>query len=209
MAPPRVVIGLPAVLRNAVREVAGINRIKEDAMGGSLATRAVTLVLAMALTGSAGQASAQEAPASDAEGSRFGIGFQSAWPAYGISGLYDVNDRITAQAVVGAFGALSTLSGRGLYHFQREPSYTAYGYGTVGAWRHSFRLLHETQSETSLGLGGGAGIELNWRTILGNDSGESTYPPLFSSIDLGFVLANFARYNFSGIVIGAGMHYRF
>jgi hypothetical protein len=37
----------------------------------------------------------------------------------------------------------------------------------------------------------------------------SGFPPLFSSIDLGFVAASFDNYNFSGLVIGAGLHYRF
>jgi hypothetical protein len=136
---------------------------------------------------------------------RLGVGFQSSWPAYGLSGVYDVNERLTAQAVIGAFGSLTTLSGRGLYHFQRQEKYSLYGFGTVGIWRHSFRALGISESETSPGVGGGAGVELDWRRLL-DDSG---FPPLFSSIDLGFVAASFDNYNFSGMVIGAGLHYRF
>jgi hypothetical protein len=148
---------------------------------------------------------------SNGEVGRAGIGFQSSWPAYGISGTYDLNQRLTGQAVVGAFGTLSTFSARGLYHFQREEKYSLFGYGTAGVWRHSFRILGTSDSETSPGLGGGAGIELNWRGILdGNGSGNASgFPPLFSSIDLGFVAASFDNYNFSGMVIGAGLHYRF
>ncbi len=140
---------------------------------------------------------------------RFGIGFQSSWPAYGLSGVYDVNDRVTAQAVLGAFGALSTLSARGLYHFQREESHTLYGFGTAGIWRHSYTFTGGSESQTSPGFGGGAGVEFNWRNILNGSGNGSTFPPIFSSIDIGFVAASFDNYNFSGLVIGAGLHYRF
>jgi hypothetical protein len=156
---------------------------------------------AVAMLAMAGAAEAQEE-------SRFGIGFQRSWPAYGISGLYDVNDRITAQAVVGAFGTLSTLSGRVLYNFQKEEKHALYGYGTSGVWRHSFRSVGFSDSETSFGAGGGAGVELNWRNIV-DDSPDSTFPRLFSSLDIGFVTARFDWYDFSGITIGGGIHYRF
>jgi hypothetical protein len=98
---------------------------------------------------------------SNGEAGRAGIGFQSAWPAYGISGTYDLNQSLTGQAVVGAFGTVSTLSAWSLYHFQREEKYSLFGYGTAGVWWHSFRTLGTSDSETSPGLSGGAGIELN------------------------------------------------
>ncbi len=162
-------------------------------------------LVAAVLTSMAGELAAQ----SNGDVGRVGLGFQSSWPAYGVSGTYDLNQRLTGQAVVGAFGTLSTFSARGLYHFQREEKYSLFGYGTAGVWRHSFRALGTSQSETSPGLGGGAGIELNWRGILDGSGNGSGFPPLFSSIDLGFVAATFDNYNFSGMVIGAGLHYRF
>ncbi len=154
----------------------------------------------------AGALSAQDAPP---ENGRFGVGFQSSWPAYGLSGMYDLNDRLTAQAVLGAFGTLTTVSGRGLYHFQREEKYSLYGFGTVGVWRHSYRVIGVSESETSPGVGGGAGLELDWRRLLDGSGNGSGFPPIFSSIDLGFVAASFDNYNFSGLVIGAGLHYKF
>lgn len=155
----------------------------------------------LALLVGAVEARAQDDP-------RFGIGFQSSWPAYGISGLYDVNEKFTAQVVVGAFGTLTTLSGRGMYHFQRQPKHSLYGFGTLGLWRHSYRAFGFSESENSPGVGGGAGIELDWRRIV-DDAEDSTFPRLYSSIDLGFVVASFDHYDFSGFVIGAGLHYRF
>ncbi len=162
-------------------------------------------LVAAVLTTLAGDLAGQ----SNGEVGRVGLGFQSSWPAYGVSGTYDLNQRLTGQAVVGAFGTLSTFSARGLYHFQREEKYSLFGYGTAGVWRHSFRVLETSENETSPGVGGGAGIELNWRGILDGSGNGSGFPPLFSSIDLGFVAASFDNYNFSGMVIGAGMHYRF
>jgi hypothetical protein len=163
----------------------------------------------MGVSGPAALAQAPTGGQADAPDSKFGIGFQSSWPAYGLSGIYDVNETLTAQAVLGAFGNMSTLSGRGLYHFQRAEKHSLYGFGTLGLWRHSYNFLGVSESESSVGLGGGGGIELDWRRIIDADEPEPTFPRLYSSIDLGFVLASFDHYDFSGLVIGAGMHYRF
>jgi hypothetical protein len=157
------------------------------------------LVVALAM---AGEAQGQEE-------SRFGVGFQSAWPAYGLSGLYDVNDRVTAQAIIGAFGTVSTLSGRLIYDFQQQPKHALYGFGTTGVWRHSYSVLGVSDSESSFSAGGGAGIELDWRAIVDGDAAEPTFPRLFSSFDISFVATSFEFYDFSGLVIGAGLHYRF
>jgi hypothetical protein len=159
-------------------------------------------------------ASAQEnEPPSEAQSlersdSPYGIGFQSSWPAWGVSGIYDVNDRFTAQAVLGAFGTLTTLTGRGLYHFQRDPAYSLFGFGTLGIWRHSFRVARVNETETSVGIGGGAGVELNWQRILSRDDG-STFPPFYSNIDIGLTFATFDAYAWSALTIGVGFHYRF
>jgi hypothetical protein len=145
-------------------------------------------------------------PSSAQEGdsqTRFGIGFQSSWPAYGISGLYDLNEQITLQGIIGAFGTVTNLGVRGLYRFQTEDKYDLYGFGTAGLWSYDYSI----DTENVIGFGGGAGIELDWRRILTPD--DNSFPPLFSSIDIGFVVADFEYYDFSGLVIGGGIHYRF
>jgi hypothetical protein len=158
---------------------------------------------------------AQESPSSGAatpaaaEGSRFGVGFQSSWPAYGLSGLFDVSDRITAQAVLGAFGAVTTLSGRGLYHFNRQTKYSLFGFGSVGVWRYGYDVLGVSDSETTVGVGGGAGVELDWQGILNDDDDGDSFPPLFSTIDLGLTMASFDAYNWNAFSFGVGLHYRF
>jgi hypothetical protein len=171
------------------------------------------LVIAAPRTGLAQEttegASSPEAPPPAAaqasqqpENLRFGIGFQSSLPAWGLSAMYDINDQVTAQAIVGAFGTLTTFGGRGLYRFSKEEAYNLYGYGTVGMWSYPGIIR-----ENVVGFGGGAGIELDWRRILGSDTGS--FPPIFSSIDIGMVLASFEYYNFSGFTMGGGIHYRF
>lgn len=133
---------------------------------------------------------------------RFGVGFQSSWPAWGLSGTIDVTEQVTAQAIVGAFGTLTTVGARGIYRFTQEETYNMYGYGTVGMWRYPGIIR-----ENVVGFGGGAGIEFDWRRIFSNQNG--TFPPLFTTIDLGLVVANFEHYDFSGFTVGSGLHYRF
>jgi hypothetical protein len=187
----------------------------------TMSRSAVALVVAFALPTAPGVAAQQAASPAEAEAaspkrdSPFGIGFQSSWPAWGISGIYDVSPRITAQAVVGAMGTLSTIGGRGLYRLTREESHSFFGYGTAGMWRaktltpvvdgSGFRTVNRTESV--LGVGGGAGVELNWQRILSPE--DRSFPPLFGTIEIGLVLADFDHYNFSGFTLGSGLHYRF
>jgi hypothetical protein len=159
---------------------------------------AMSALLIVTVT-TAGRVEAQEAESD----SPFGIGFQSSWPSYGLSGLYDLNDRITIQGIVGALGTITSFGARGIYRFQNEDKYDLYGFGTAGLWSYDYVV----DTENVLGFGGGAGVELDWRRILSPE--DDSFPPLFSSIDIGFVLANFDHYDFSGVTIGGGLHYRF
>lgn len=136
-----------------------------------------------------------------AQSGRFGIGTGSSWPAYGVSGTYRVTDQITAEAILGLFGAIQSITGRGWYRFQQDPTYDLYAFGTAGIMRYDYII----DTESSLGLGGGVGIEFSWAKILDN----ADFPPIFSNIDIGLVLANFDRYNWSGFSFGGGIHYRF
>jgi hypothetical protein len=178
----------------------------------ALASAAV--VLALLTVPAAGSAQQTQTPSSSSPtttsdgGSRFGLGFQSSWPAYGLSGIYDVNDRITAQAVLGALGAVTTVSGRGLYHFSRQEKYSLFGFGTVGLWRYSYDILGHDESESTVGVGGGAGVELDWQGILDEDD-DGSFPPLYSTIDLGLTMASFDAYNWNAFGFGVGLHYRF
>jgi hypothetical protein len=163
-------------------------------------------LLAAAVQTSAVHAQDMPAPAGAQErSSPFGIGFQSSWPAYGLSGLYDVNDKITAQLVVGALGSWTTVTGRGLYHFSQQEKYNIYGFGSAGMYRYSFRALGASESESSLIVGGGAGMEFPLRKLFNDED----FPPLYWSFDLGFSAGSFEHYNWSGFIWGGGIHYRF
>lgn len=142
-------------------------------------------------------------PAAAPSGSRFGVGVQSSWPAYGVSALYDLNDRVTVQAVLGALGTVTTLSARGLYYLTGPESYRWFGYGTLGLWRHDSTF----ENETTLGFGGGGGMELDWRSLIGDDAED--FPPLFSTIEVGLSFADFEYYDWSALTWGVGFHYRF
>jgi hypothetical protein len=156
-------------------------------------------VAALAIGLAAGGASAQS-NAADTE-SKFGIGLQSAWPSYGISGLYDMSETVTLQAVIGALGTVTNFGGRAMYRFQTAPKYDLFAFGTVGLWR-----VAGSYDESVVGAGGGAGIELDWASIF--DDGE--FPPLYSTIDIGFVAASWDAYaGWSGFTMGGSLHYRF
>lgn len=157
---------------------------------------------------------AQETPAQNRTDTRWGVGFQSAYPAYGLSGMYDVTDQFTAQAVIGALGEVTTLSGRVLYHLRRLEKYGWYAFGTAGMWRYSYDSFNPftgariSDSETAVSFGGGAGAELNWANILSPD--DESFPPIFSTIDLGLIMVSgFDVYNMSAFTWGVGLHYRF
>ena len=136
--------------------------------------------------------------------SPFGVGFQASWPAYGLSGLYDVNEQITAQAVIGFLGTVTTFAGRGIYRFQRDDLYNLYGFGEAGVLRWAGAGF---ASETALGIGGGAGIEFDLAEAFSSET--DSFPPLFASLEIGLTLANFDNYNFSLLGLGGGIHYRF
>ena len=139
--------------------------------------------------------------------SPFSAGFQSSWPSYGLSVRYDLNERMQAQGVVGAFGAVTNFSGRLNYDVKDEEKYDVYGFGSVGLWRYSYRVLGVGASESSVGFGGGAGVEFDLEEVFSPDSDD--FPPLFWSVELGVNVASLDAYNFSTISMGAGLHYHF
>jgi hypothetical protein len=135
------------------------------------------------------------------EPTKFGVGFQGTWPAYGLSGMMDVTEDISAQAIIGFFGSLNTFAARGLYKFQKEDYWNLYGFGMVGVWSYSVGSL----SETVPGFGLGGGISYDWRAF------DENLPPIFWNLELGLGFVNFDEvdYSFSTVLFGAGLHYRF
>ncbi len=142
------------------------------------------------------------------QGGRFGIGFSSSWPAYGISGTLQFSETLTGEAVVGFFGALTNVGGRVWYRFNRNQNYDLYGYGGVSLYRYSVNLgiLGGRVSENVFGAGFGAGVEAGLPRLFKDED----FPPIFVNAELGLALASFQYYgSFSTLSLGLGAHYRF
>lgn len=136
------------------------------------------------------------------QGGRFGVGFASAWPAYGISGTLQVSEKLTAEAVVGLLGTVSNIGGRVWYRFKPDLSYDLYGYGGAGLYRYGYF----GGAESVLGLGAGVGIEAGLAKLFDDEE----FPPIFVNAELGLAHASFRYYGgFSSLAFGAGIHYRF
>ncbi|MEZ4702037.1 MAG: hypothetical protein R2834_17015 [Rhodothermales bacterium] len=142
------------------------------------------------------------------QGGRFGIGFASAWPAYGLSGTLQMSPTLTAEAVLGFFGPVTNVGGRIWYRFNRNENYDLYGYGGASIYRYSTNLgiLGGKVSESVIGAGVGAGIETGLPKLFKDEE----FPPIFVNAELGLALATFDYYGgFSTISLGLGIHYRF
>lgn len=168
------------------------------------APRIVAVAAMLLLAGTARLAAQQPAPSSSVpaapERPDLGIGFQSSWPAYGISGIYDLSDRTSAQGVIGFLGGWTTLSARGLYRFSERPYIDPYGYGMVGMWRYDSGFA----DASAVSFGAGGGIDFDLRRV-GPD-----LPPLFLNMEFGISVVDLdlAGYTGAWMAFGAGIHYR-
>jgi hypothetical protein len=141
---------------------------------------------------------------------RVGIGFQTSFPAWGLSGVLDITDKLSVQGIFGVIGDFKTFAGRGIFRFKTEPYWNPYGYGTIGAWRYTGWEIGDDWSldettEMATGFGGGLGLEYNWQAW------SSKLPPLWWNLELGFSTVEFEEvdFNFSALTVGAGVHFRF
>ena len=141
---------------------------------------------------------------------RFGIGFQGSFPAWGISGVADLNESVAIQGVFGMFGDLKTYAGRGILRFSKGTYWNTYGYGMGGVWTYTGYefdddwTLRET-TQTVPGFGAGVGLEYDWRAWSPN------MPPVRWNLEIGFARVEFDEvdYDFSSLMVGAGLHFRF
>jgi len=135
--------------------------------------------------------------------SKYSLGFQSSTETSGISGKMDYTDKIALQGSIGVFGNLTNYSGKGIYKFKSADYWDLYGFGQVGMWVWDGGTYYETQTQTSFGIGGGAGIEWDWRAL------SKDLPPISWNCEIGFSTASFDFYDYSPIDFGIGGHYRF
>jgi len=133
---------------------------------------------------------------------KYALGFHSGFATFGVAGRVGITDKISAEALLGFTGILSHYGVRGLYTLKQEKMWKAYGFAGAGLWMwdSGFSSL---DSETVLGVSGGAGIEYDWRSM------GKELPPITWHLELGLGIVNFDNYNFSSFGMGAGGMYHF
>jgi hypothetical protein len=162
---------------------------------------AVLLGSAVALVALAApiQAQVPESTVEAPERPRIGVGIQSSYPAWGLSGIYDLSDNVSAQAIAGMAFNWTTVSGRALVRFNRRPFIDPYGYGMVGFWRWTGSAAHQTQPT----FGAGAGVDVDLRILL------PELPPIFANFEVGIGRATIGNFGGMFLAFGSGLHYRF
>lgn len=135
---------------------------------------------------------------------KYAIGFQSTWPAWGLSGQMDINDKLTAQAVLGFAGETNIYALRGLYNIKKSSTpflHNYYGFAAIGDYTSpSYDFNGNSTRESVIGFGLGAGVEAAPFEDL----------PIWLSLEVGASFAGFDNYSgFNTIGFGLGMHYRF
>lgn len=155
------------------------------------------LMLGLALVVSAGQAAAQEgAPATSSDHvSPFSIGVQATTSAYGFSGIYRVTPRVAGQVVVGSAGYGTALTGRGIYSFDAQESFTPFVYAALGTWTG-----FEDTSVITTGLGAGAEFDLG--------RFSESLKNLTFTLEAGFTRASVEDISVTQFGIGPALHYR-
>lgn len=129
----------------------------------------------------------------------YALGFQNGFSTAGVAARVGINDEISAEVILGFFGALSHYGVRGLYTLQDEGDWSTYAFGSTGIWTWDSSYY----SETAFGVGAGAGVEWDWRSF------NSSLPPITWNIELGLGLVSFDRYNFGAFSFGTGARYHF
>lgn len=137
-----------------------------------------------------------------AEGYRYGVGVGGSVLTSGLSGIYDLNDKVSVHASLGALGTVTALGAEGWYRFKQTPKYDLYGYGK-GAY---LGVSYLTDAYSTAGFGGGAGIEWHWGRVL--NLGED-FPPLYGSASVGGLLLLNNTAGLSVVDVGGGLRYRF
>ena len=132
----------------------------------------------------------------------YAVGWQSGFATFGIAGRVGINDKISAEGILGLFGALSNYGVRGLYTFQEKEYWGSYAFGSVGIWSWNSDI-YGIDDETAFGFGAGVGIEYDWRAF------GYQLPPVSWNLELGLGLVNFENYDFNAFSIGAGARYKF
>lgn len=133
---------------------------------------------------------------------KYSLGFQTGFASAGIAARVGLNEQASVEAVLGLFGTLTHIGARVLYTFKDETQWQAYGFGAVGLWMWDSGSPW-VSDESAVGLGGGVGVEWDWRTL------DPELPPMTWNVELGLGSAKFDNYDFSTTSLGVGFRYHF
>lgn len=144
------------------------------------------------------------------QGGRYGVGFASSWPAYGLSGTLQFSETFTGEVILGFLGVISNIGARAWYRFNTNHNYDIYAYGGLSFLMYRYDTFDSNfnrskKTETVPGIGVGVGMEFSLQQLLDDD----TFPPLFFTLELGLSIASFNNYDFSFLSFGSGIRYRF
>ena len=140
------------------------------------------------------------------QGGKFGVGFTSSWPAYGLSGTYQLNQKVTAEAILGFLGVVNSYGGRVWYRFKPDTKFDIYAVGGLAAYVYDYSFGGFGRSESVIGFQAGAGVESGLQTLLD----DPEMPPIFFNAEISLAFASFDNYGgFNTLSFGAGVHYRF
>ena len=140
---------------------------------------------------------------------QFGMGYQLAYPADGLSTKIQLNNQMTSQFMLDFFGEFTAFAGRSNFIFKSSSKWDAYGYGSMGLYGYESYNCRggncANKNQKSLGFGAGFGIEYNWQKHF------PQLPPVFFNIELGFLSVEFdeLNYSYTSYNLGLGGHYYF
>ncbi len=118
----------------------------------------------------------------------------------GLSAKYDLSEKMTAQAILGFWGDVSSYTAKLNYKFKKGDHYDLYGYGDAGmlVWDGNYYQ----KSESTATFGGGIGGELDLRKF------DPEFIALFVNVEAGLSMASFENYSYSAFGWGLGIHYK-
>jgi hypothetical protein len=159
-----------------------------------------TVVALLVASVAAAPLAAQEPVTPDVPHARegnMGVGLQLTWPAYGISGMFDLSDRFSLQGVLGSAGYGASLTARGIFRTAPQEMFTPFFYGQAGMWT-GYRAHG---SVPNFGVGGG--IEIDVRKFV------DEFPPVYVGFESGLSMTVFSGGTWTWFQIGPSIHYRF
>lgn len=146
---------------------------------------------------------------------QYGIGYQFGGGVLGgLSGKFKIDEKITGEIVLGGFGSLKGYSGRGIYDLGKiNENFNKYAYGSFGIITYeydeakvevegttfTFTITTEKKTETSTIIAGGIGINGSFFDI----------PDISWNTEIGYAILKFDNKDYTGVVFGGGMHYKF